>query len=283
MSKINRLMKLVLGTVQFGLQYGVNSAGRPNEDSIQDILSLALNSGITTLDTSAAYGNSEEILGKIIEPNTQDFNIISKYPKGDNSINQQLQITLGKLNCSSLYGYLLHHFDVYRENSEVWQEMLEVKRLEKVQKIGFSLYSPNELELIWERGDKFDLVQFPYNIFDRQFEPYMQRLKDEGVEIHVRSTFLQGLFFRDLDNLPEKLEPLKPYLEKLRNYARENDMTIEQVAMNFNIQNPLIDGVLIGVDNAEQLEQNICSIVEKGVSLYIDVKETELLNPSNWK
>ena len=72
--------KLVLGTVQFGCQYGINSAGRPDEKTVLEILDLAYHSGITNLDTSSAYGNAEYILGKVLSASDSSFQIISKYP-----------------------------------------------------------------------------------------------------------------------------------------------------------------------------------------------------------
>ena len=136
--------------------------------------------------------------------------------------------------------------------------------------------------MILKDGIPFDLIQIPYNIFDRQFEQYFERLKEKNIEIHVRSTFLQGLFFKDRNTLPNKLLPLKPYLVKLDDYAMTSGLSLAEVALNYNIQNPYIDGVLIGVDTKEQLQTNFESISDTKIELSIDIKETELLKPINW-
>ena len=190
--------------------------------------------------------------------------------------------SLNKLKCSKLYGYLLHHFSVYTENKDIWKDFIKLKDEDKVEKIGFSLYEPHELDLILKDGIPFDLIQIPYNIFDRQFEQYFERLKEKNIEIHVRSTFLQGLFFKDRNTLPNKLLPLKPYLVKLDDYAMTSGLSLAEVALNYNIQNPYIDGVLIGVDTKEQLQTNFESISDTKIELSIDIKETELLKPINW-
>lgn len=273
--------KLVLGTVQFGLQYGVNSAGRPNQEDVKIILTEAAKGGITTLDTSSAYGNSEEILGVSIANHGQ-FKIVSKYPKGETSVGEMFNSSLGRLNIDRLYGYLLHHFEVYKNNPAVWDDFIALKESGKIQKIGFSLYNPEELEFILKNGSPFDLIQVPFNIFDKKFLPYMKELHEKGVEIHVRSTFLQGLFFMDRNALPEKLLPLKRYLFQLDEYSKENGLSISEIALNFNLQNPYIDGVLIGVDNVEQLQINLNSVKETPIDIEIEVKEQELLNPVNW-
>ena len=273
--------KLVLGTVQFGLQYGVNSAGRPSQKAVKSILNEAATGGITTLDTSSAYGNSEEVLGdSIVAPG--QFNIVSKYPKGETPVGEMFNSSLKRLKVNKLYGYLLHHFEVYKNNPKVWDEFIELKESGKVQKIGFSLYTPEELGLILKNGSPFDLIQVPFNIFDKKFLPYMKELHEKGVEIHVRSTFLQGLFFKDRNALPEKLQPMRKYLLQLDEFSNKSGLSISEIALNYNLQNPYIDGVLIGVDNVEQLQMNLNSVKDTPIDIEIEVKEQELLNPVNW-
>lgn len=273
--------KLVLGTVQFGLQYGVNSAGRPSEEAVKGILAEAAKGGITTLDTSSAYGNSEEILGECITPD-EGFKIVSKYPKGERPVGEMFHGSLKCLKVDKLYGYLLHHFEVYKNNPKVWDEFVILKESGKAQKIGFSLYTPEELQFILDNKSPFDLIQVPFNIFDKKFLPLMKELHEKGVEIHVRSTFLQGLFFKDRETLPEKLKPMKKYLLLLDDYSKVTGLSISEIALNYNLQNPYIDGVLIGVDNVEQLKMNLASVKNTPIDIEIDVKEQELLNPVNW-
>lgn len=275
------MSKIVLGTVQFGLQYGVNSAGRPSEESVKGILEEASKGGITTLDTSSAYGNSEEILGECVTPE-ENFKIVSKYPKGETPVCEMFNGSLKRLRVNQFYGYLLHHFEVYKNNPKVWDEFVALKASGKVEKIGFSLYTPKELKFILENGSPFDLIQVPFNIFDKKFLPYMKELHEKGVEIHVRSTFLQGLFFKDRNALPEKLQPMKKYLLQLDEFSQRSGLSISEIALNYNLQNPYIDGVLIGVDNVEQLRMNLNSIKNTPVDIEIEVKEQELLNPVNW-
>ena len=275
------MSKLVLGTVQFGLQYGVNSAGRPSEEAVKGILAEATKGGITTLDTSSAYGNSEEILGECATPD-EGFKIVSKYPKGETPVGEMFNGSLNRLKVKSLYGYLLHHFEVYKNNPKVWDEFVALKEAGKVQKIGFSLYSPEELQFILDNKSPFDLIQVPFNIFDKKFLPLMKEVHERGVEVHVRSTFLQGLFFKDRNALPEKLQPMEKYLLQLDEFSKKSGLSISEIALNYNLQNPYIDGVLIGVDNVEQLKTNLSSVKDTPIDIEIEVKEQELLNPVNW-
>ena len=287
MSLIN---KLVLGTVQFGLNYGINNqSGQVPQSEVVAILELAYRNGIKTLDTSSAYGNSESVLGSSLHEANLDFRIVSKYPQSDSSVEELFADSLNRLLQKKLYGYLVHHFDFYLSHPHIWEEMQKLKSDRRIEKIGFSLYTTEQLRFLLDNQVKFDILQFPYNLLDRQFEPYFKTLKENRVEIHTRSAFLQGLFFKDPDTLSGKLLPLKPYMQTLHEYCKSNTVSMESLALNYVASNPCIDGVLIGVDNHRQLQANIDAIQSVITQQDIDfisslqVNETALLNPVNWK
>lgn len=281
--------KIVLGTVQFGVNYGINNtSGQVSQEEVCKILEIAEKEGIQTLDTSSGYGASETVLGKSLKETNTFFNIVSKYPRCDKDVRPTFEKSIANLGVDSLYGYLVHHFDFYQEKPEQLDNMIALKNEGKIQKVGFSLYTVDQLQYLLDHDVKFDILQFPYNIFDRQFEPYMQMLVDRGVEIHTRSAFLQGLFFKDTNTLPSKLVPLKPYLDNLHQYCQGNNIAIEELAFGYVLANDNVKGALIGVDNHHQLETNM-RVAEKGLSdedinyiKSIDIKEKELLNPVNW-
>ena len=273
--------KLILGTVQFGCQYGINSAGRPSEAAVAEILSAAAASGITTLDTSSAYGNAEQVLGSC-DAAGRGFRIVSKYPQCSGPVSETFRESLSRLGVSSMYGYMLHHFKLYRSNPGIWEEFRALRSQGLITKAGFSLYSPEELETLIDDGVDFDIVQIPRNIFDRRFDPWLPVLRERGVEVHVRSTFLQGLFFKDRDSLPEKLVPLRKYLLQLDGYSERSGLGTAQLALNFNLRHPDISGVLIGVDNAAQLMANVEAAEGTDIDIDINVAEQDLLSPVNW-
>lgn len=281
--------KIVLGTVQFGVNYGINNiSGQVTQAEVCKILEIAKKEGILTLDTSSGYGASETVLGKSLYETKTSFKIVSKYPRCKASVRNTFEKSIANLCVDNLYGYLVHHFDFYLEQPKIFDDMIALKYEGKINKVGFSLYTVDQLLYLLDHNVKFDLLQFPYNIFDRQFEPYMQVLADRGVEIHTRSAFLQGLFFKDTNTLPSKLVPLKPYLDNLHQYCQDNNITIEELAFGYVLANENVQGALIGVDNHHQLEANI-RVAGKGLRQEeigfiksIDIKEKELLNPVNW-
>lgn len=284
------MSKIVLGTVQFGTNYGINNAaGQVPFEEVCQILVMASESGIKTLDTSSAYGVSESVLGKGLKQCGKSFNIVSKYPRTPHGVRETFKKSLQNLGVDSLYGYLEHSFEFYQENPQSFEEMSALRDEGKIKKVGFSLYNVEQLNYLYDHNVKFDILQFPYNIFDRQFEPYMSQLEEQGVEIHTRSAFLQGLFFKDTKTLPEKLVPLKPYLDVLHQYCEEHSLGVEQLAFGYVLANDYVKGALIGVDNHSQLEANVKVALhhldQQDIDFIktIDIKEKELLNPVNWK
>jgi len=293
---MNSVNKLILGTVQFGLSYGINnSTGKVSKTDASKILSEAKDNEMSILDTSYAYGDSEIVLGELLEKDNY-FKIVSKLPRTIKSPKSIFEETTKRLKKNKqfdgsnykLYGYLVHHFDFFKEKPDIWKDIQTLQKEGCIEKIGFSLYNTKELEYLFSKNVPFDIVQIPYNILDRAFEPYLKELRQRNIEIHTRSVFLQGLFFKSVDELPEKLKPLKPYLVVMSEFCKEQGISIEELALNGVIHHSDIDGVLVGVDNIAQLQKNIKSTwkeIPAKVTEFIDmldVKERELLNPVNW-
>lgn len=283
-------MKLVLGTVQFGLSYGINNkSGIAKDDELASIFSFANKSGIDLLDTAQAYGNSEERIGNL---SNDEFNVISKFKQLDPPFpfHKELEESLKKLKKNSLYGYMAHDGDLLIENPSWWEGLKLAKERGLIKKIGYSLYTVEQLVTLFGKKMIPDIIQFPYNILDRRFESFLPQLVSMGIEIHTRSVYLQGLFKMESNQVPNYLEPLQTYLRTVRDIAKKNQLTIGQICLGFAINNPLINKVVIGIDNLSQLKENvsICNIdnLSEGImnELHsIEVKEKNLINPANWK
>lgn len=282
-------MKITLGTVQFGINYGIsNTHGVPSDEALQTIFSIAQEAGINQLDTALAYGNAEERLGLFAD---NRFQIITKFPAvtSQNELESTLEQSLIRLKVNSVYGYLAHNADILIENPQLWETLQKAKAEGKIEKIGFSLYHPEQLEKLLALNIVPDLVQLPYSILDRKFENKLAELKQLGTEIHVRSVFLQGLYFLNPKQLPEKLQPLTEALTKLHSICTEHKVSVGDVALNYVISNPNIDKVVMGVETAAQLQQNIQMVLDwkADFGLFskieaIEIKDKSLLNPVNW-
>lgn len=282
-------MKITLGTVQFGINYGIsNTHGVPSDEALQTIFSVAEEAGINQLDTALAYGNAEERLGLFAD---NRFQIITKFPAvtSQEELENMLEQSLVRLKTTSVYGYLAHNADILIENPQLWETLQQAKKEGEIGKIGFSLYHPEQLEKLLGLNIVPDLVQLPYSILDRKFENKLVELKRLGTEIHVRSVFLQGLYFMNPKQLPEKLQPLTEALTKLQTICTENKVAVGDVALNYVISNPNIDKVVMGVETAAQLQQNIQMVSDwkANSDLFskieaIEINDKSLLNPVNW-
>jgi aryl-alcohol dehydrogenase-like predicted oxidoreductase len=272
-------LKLGLGTVQFGLPYGIsNSTGQTSSSEVNKILKTASEHGVTVLDTASAYGNAEEVLGK---NELQEFSVISKYinPSPGKSIEQQLQQSLQHLQIKKLYGYLAHRPTEIISNKEQWKKLKELQQQELIEKVGFSLNTTEELKELLNKNFIPDLIQVPYNYFDNRFESLMIELKEKGCEVHTRSAFLQGLFFKDINTLPSFFDAVKPLIKRVQ----QQTTNISGALLHFVTTKPFIDKVIIGVENAQQLLINIRDL-KLGIEL--DKNATtipeQILVPSNW-
>ena len=251
--------KICLGTVQFGMDYGIaNRTGKIQEEEAFVILDYAQECGIDTIDTAASYGDSETVIGKWILQKEKNVSIITKISKGSRSeVVQSIDVSRRNLHVDVLEGCFIHSFDDYLEHPEMWEALEESKRMGKVRDIGFSLYTPRELNILLEKNVLFDIVQVPYSIFDRRFEPYFEKLKERGVTIYARSIFLQGLVFMMPDDLSEGLFGAKEQLVCLKSVSDESKISKECIALEFVLDNPYVDKVIFGIDGISQMQKNI--------------------------
>lgn len=286
------ISKIALGSAQFGLNYGINNnSGKIIKKNVFNILNTAYEFGIDTIDTASAYGSSENVIGHWIKKNNKPIKLVSKLTPGTtvNHIEKQFIHSLDRLGVNELYGYLVHHIEDYFNAPELFEQISDLKMKGLVRKVGFSLYEPKQLERLLNDNVQFDLIQVPYNVLDRRFNKYFQILKERNVEVHVRSVFLQGLFFVDLSSIQPSVVFLSPYIMKLQKLSTSFNITMRNMCLNYVLQNMFIDKVIIGIDNLEQLKQNLNAVSLTADNVLFNeiddivVKEVELLNPVNWK
>jgi aryl-alcohol dehydrogenase-like predicted oxidoreductase len=284
------MSKFVLGTAQFGLNYGVNNRnGQVELDEVKSILECAKKNRINTLDTAPAYGNSEEVLGKTI---FDDFQIITKTTSIANGIDKVIDDfhqSLGDLNKASIYGLLVHNInEIECKNFNFLIEKLdELKQEGKVKKIGFSVYTPEQIDFLLENFD-FDLLQLPINIFDQRLiiDGKLKKLKEKGIETHARSIFLQGLLLMEYDLIPSYFLPIIKKIDLFHGFAKNMSLSRLELALGFVMGIKEIDKIVIGVNTVAQL-QEIIKATHVSVNPLdfrgISVDNRDYINPSLWK
>jgi aryl-alcohol dehydrogenase-like predicted oxidoreductase len=284
--------RLALGTVQFGLPYGIaNQAGQVSRPEAKAMLQLAAASGIDTLDTAIAYGDSENCLGEV---GTQSFKLVTKLPAVPDAcsdvsgwVQSQVAASLARLGVSAVYGLLLHRSEqlLGSNGKELYQALQELKDNGQVKKVGVSIYAPIELEAI-AKLFRLDLVQAPFNLLDRRLltTGWLQRLKGDGVEIHTRSAFLQGLLLMPQAAILPKFAPWSDLWKRWHKWLTDRDVAAVQACLAFPLAFPEIDRVVVGADSVNHLEQ---IIVAANSAPQVDLpnlqcEDENLINPVRW-
>jgi len=284
--------KLALGTAQFGLNYGINNKRGliPQKEACR-ILWDSVRSGIDTVDTAKVYGRSEKVIGLFIKQSGKNLKIISKLPKcKQTEVPMIVKDSLRMLETKRLYGYLIHDFKDFMKNPGIWGQLRKQKKENKIKKIGFSLYFPEELGYILKKGFDIDLVQVPFSIFDQRFTPYLSDLDKRGIEVHTRSIFLQGLVFKNPTSLKGSFLKIKPKLLELNDISRKTNIPLAALCLNFTLLNKFVDKVVVGVDSLRNFKEIIEALdysrkVESLLNSLFVFKETDenIILPFRWK
>ena len=282
--------RLILGTVQFGLDYGIsNKSGQVSYFEAKKILDLAASRGIKTLDTASGYGESEEVIGRC---GLDSWNCISKLSTSSSSISRKdildsIHSSLLKLGKKKLDGLLVHNSKLLLGSARntVIEALSYCQQKGVIDRIGVSIYDPSELDQIFDLF-KPDIIQVPYNAFDQRIERsgWLNKLKENGVEVHARSIFLQGLLLMDPSNRPKYFSKWDPIFDRWEKYVENSGFTNITCALRHALDNPKIDRVLIGVQSEKELNDIL-------VSLDLDIDITwnydsdlslSLIDPRRW-
>ncbi len=285
--------KLILGTVQIGLDYGINNRqGKVRLEDSLSILNEAYTAGIRTLDSAEVYGNAHNIIGKHHEQNpNQVFNVITKIPANADAdtIGGKVQKYLDELGVNQLNTLMFHSFDSYKSNPEMKGLLLDLKSDGLFSYLGVSVYTNQEIEAIIT-DDEIDLIQLPFNLLDNYSHrgELLEKAKRKGKIIHTRSVFLQGLFFMNPEEEHPIVAQLKKELTAIRQLSKSNQISVVDLALGYCFAQNHLDQVLIGVDSISQLKENLKALknpIPNELIKQIDkllVEDKNLLNPSLW-
>tara|TARA_B110000259_G_scaffold50037_1_gene58773 strand:+ start:7265 stop:8137 length:873 start_codon:yes stop_codon:yes gene_type:complete len=285
--------KLVIGTAQFGINYGIaNSLGQVRSEEAKKILDYSLSKDINYIDTATSYGESEKVLGGL---DVNRFKIITKIPKIPyDQINpydwleSSVLDSLNRLNVKSIHALLLHSPEdlLGVHGLTLYKGLRELKNKGIVKKIGVSVYSIDEIEVITDKYD-VDIIQCPLNLVDRSLveSGWHKRLKKMGIEIHVRSIFMQGLLLMKKDLIPNNFSKWKNIWNKWHSWIEEKNINNLDACIAFVSSIDEIDRIIVGVDSLKHLEEIVQSYKLKQVSEFPDISsnDIDLINPSLWK
>jgi len=252
--------ELCLGTVQFGLPYGItNASGQVADDEVRLILRVATASGIELFDTAQAYGSSESVLGRCWLSESPRRLISKLSPDASpESWERRFQRSLERLHVSTLDGFLLHRASALSESDGDqlidWLESLLARGL--VKRIGVSIYDASELDKL--PLDRLQLIQLPLSLYDQRLlqDGTVSQLKSLGIAIHARSVFLQGLLLQTPESWPAFLsKEFRVHHAECMGQLRQHGLSLLDAAIGFARQCHYLEAVLVGVLSAEELGQ----------------------------
>lgn len=307
--------KLVLGTAQLGMNYGINNLeGQPNIKESERIIKFAISNGIEYLDTAREYGNSENVIGKSLKggwvnrvkvitklsalaalsdfPDKVDKNVINAF------VDKSIYESLFYLNQEKIDVLLLHRFQhLTRWDSSVWERLVYHKQQSRVISLGVSVQSPEELIEVLKIKN-IEYIQLPFNILDNRWanaiNEILKEKQERSLQIHVRSVYLQGLLLSDDTQKWRKAgvanhNIISTWLNDLVITLDRNSVADLCVAYINSIE--WVDGLVIGMETVEQFKENVKLIsnvkldsnqIAKIESSRLEVPES-LLNPAKWK
>ncbi len=287
------MIRLALGTVQFGLDYGVaNVSGQVSPSEVSAILNRATAAGIDTLDTAIAYGQSEACLGNAGMTGWRVITKLPPLPQEVDSVPQwfdaQIEGSLGRLGIAQLDTVLLHRAsDLLGPHAEtLLRTLIGAKAAGLTRSLGVSIYDPAELDGLWPIW-RPDVVQAPCNVLDRRLirSGWLDHLYRSGVRVHVRSAFLQGLLLMPAQRRPERFAPWRVILDRWTEWCMEHEVSPVRGALAFVGAVRGVDLLVVGVDSAAHLDEVLAhsSATEPLPPDDLFSEDKNLIDPSRWK
>ena len=280
-------MKFILGSAQLGFKYGLKKK-KINDKELDKIHEILKKNSLSTFDTAINYGDSQKRIGnlkikkkiitKIKLPKNNRINFKNWYDK-------VLLNTLDDLKTKKIYAILIHNTsDILRKNPELLNAVLKSKREKLVSKVGISVYDLKEVNDVLKFW-KPDIIQIPLNIFDQRFlkKNFLKKLKNQNIEIHVRSCFLNGVLLKDKLNKGNLKS--RDLFKKFINWCKKKKISQLAACLHFIKKIKYIDGVVVGFDNSKQLKEIMYSYKKKLVLVPNDFanNERKLIDPRKWR
>ncbi len=292
--------RLALGTVQFGIPYGLKRPQRPvPSDEVARSLGLAWDNGIDLIDTAADYGDAESVIAAC-RPTQARFRIVSKASAIRKASVTQAEVdrviarvreSLTRLRVRSLDALLVHHAPDLLANggSELYRGLAHLQADGLIGRIGISVYDSPTMRRVLEEF-RIDIVQLPLNVLDQQFlqDGSLDMLASRRIEVHARSAFLQGVLLTDPDRLPARFDHLRAHLAGFHADARGVGLSRASAALGFLRGIPSVGYIVIGVDGVADLQENLrafADVASRAPALDYDryaIDDRDMTDPRRW-
>lgn len=303
--------KLVFGTAQLGLDYGVNNrSGRPDLTLAGEMLRTAVTNGVKYIDTARAYGVSEAVVGAAFKGGWEGrASVITKLsPLSECPENADLSWVRAAVDASvfescyhlgvkTLNVVMLHRAaQLDQWSGAAWSRLIDLRQKGVITGLGCSVQSPLELQRALNEP-LVSYIQLPCNLLDWRWDGVISLIEEtklaRSLTIHVRSAFLQGLLMSENEEnwrLAHVEEPASVHEWLSDQVSSLNRSGIADLCLAYLRALSWVDGIAVGMENAAQLTENLVlfenSHLDSTQVLKIQASRPRLaeqtLNPACW-
>mgnify|MGYP000911202522 FL=1 len=286
MNKTKLKKRLIIGTANFTQKYGLSTT-KINHDEIRKILDLAKENSIYKIDTAQAYLKKKNIFKDI----NKKFKFSTKIIPDSRWVSlefcqKKLEEHFKKLGNNKIETILFHDIKILfkKKGPKIFNNLEILKKKKYFNKIGLSIYDTECLNYIIPKYN-LDVVQCPYNILNKEivYSGWLSKLKDKGVETHIRSIFLQGLLVNQLLHKKKYFKKWKKKISEWYAWLEKNNISPIDYCLNDLLYHDF-DQIIIGINSLINLKEIInFKIINKNKMINLDISDTKLTDPRNWK
>jgi len=293
---------LALGTVQWGMRYGVaNREGQPSARMVRQLIDVAFAAGVNMLDTARVYGDSEAVIGQLLtDKERKSVVVVTKldpnvWVPGTTShdalgrVEASLHGSIEALGADHLDALLLHRPEHRRCCAGLlWNRLLEERKSGRIGRLGVSAPRPSDAFDAISDPD-VEIIQVAASIMDQRLvrAGFFDAASKAGKEVHVRSIFLQGAAFLSPDSLPSGLGEIADQLRTLQRLERSLDLEPGILWLLYG-RTLNAQRLVIGTESVDQLRTNLEAFdrtipIEIGTAAAaIDLAPDRVLDPALW-
>ncbi|MBV9747332.1 MAG: aldo/keto reductase [Acetobacteraceae bacterium] len=283
--------KLGIGAAQFGLDYPhSNARGRPPEQAACDMLQIAARGRVRLLDAAVASGRAEQVLGEAL-PRPNPFRVVLKTARcdrGPDFVEAEVRASLHRLKLDRAYAVMVQSAgDLFGPHGQaMWNRLLRLRDDGLVSRVGVAVYASDDPKGVVRRF-KPDIIQAPASLLDQRLiaDGTLADIAELGVEVHLRSIFLQGMLFLPSHQLPSHLQGASRAVSRVRRLIAEGRSDPLQAGLGWALSRPEATQVIVGVTTPAELQATLAAAASPPPDLDWDemaLEDPAMLERPHW-
>ena len=285
------LQKLGLTAAQFGLDQPAPARGRNPQAEAREILGVAQRARLAILEVGHVFSHSQSELGQAL-PRPQPFRLCltaARCDRGPDHIEAEARAALKRLGVERAYAIIVDApSDLFSPNGlAAWRRLQTLRDQGLFERVGISAHATDDPVGLAKRFHP-DIMQAPASLLDQRLlaDGSLAAIARMGIEVHLRSIFLNGLLFLPPDRAPSSLQgQAVSKLSRVRRMIAEGRSDPLQAALSFALSRPEASCVLVGVTTAAELNAVVAAAASPPADLDWDemaIDDPAALDPRRW-